>query len=368
MAVQLKTLLTSTLALIDQFQETLTPSPATQSQSQSQSQSTTSNENADPLPLLSTSSTALRAQVTKLSLLAISTPFTPSAITTVLKAVNDSVLPSLITAALLITPGEYTKLFHTEISVLVRTVLVEFKGLVGIVSGIAESEAAGKKEDLSKSDKDTVTVAAGRVWDACDVLTAVAGKGVVGFVVKRVEEWRDLIRDAVSEIEEWDPEDEDDMFDLMGEKDDPQHSASSSASDDGSDSDSDDENTAAQLERKKSTLRFLKAVAQVYPAILNYRLKNAGETATKNGGEKLEYLMVLLGQIPELIDEVAGALYEDDAERVVEFLKKVRESASKAVTSVEFAWGEEVEDKFTVWSRTWLKVLEEVGKAVEGGV
>lgn len=380
MATQIATLLSSTLALLDQFQETLTPSRA--AETQTQTESSPSSNDAKPLALLSASSSALRAQVTKLSLLSITTPFTPSAVSTVLRAVNDSVLPSLITAALLITPAEYTKAFHSEILVLSRTALAEFAALIGLVKGIAEKSEKGKndpkgtkgKEDMSKAEKDSVTVAAGRVWEACDSVTGVASKGVVGFVVHRVEQWRDLIRDAVMEIEEWDPEeDEDDFFDdLMGdEKKKGDDEGSDEDKDDGSDSD-EDGNTAALLERKKSTLHFLKPVAQVYPAVINYRLKNAGETplATKGGVEKLELLMLYLGRIPDLVDEAAGALYEDDEDRAVDFLKKIRANATVAVTSLELPWGEaadadKAEDKFTVWSRTWLKVLEEVGKSIE---
>lgn len=85
--------------------------------------------------------------------------------------------------------------------------LAEFAAVVGIVKDIAEKDLSEKdKKDMSKAEKDVVTVAAGRVWDACDVVTNTAGKGVVGFVMHRVEQWRDLIRDAVEEIEEWDPE------------------------------------------------------------------------------------------------------------------------------------------------------------------
>ncbi|CAI7571062.1 unnamed protein product [Penicillium pancosmium] len=356
MATQIATLLSSTLALLDQFQETLTPSRA--AETQTQTESSPSSNDAKPLALLSASSSALP-------------------VSTVLRAVNDSVLPSLITAALLITPAEYTKAFHSEILVLSRTALAEFAALIGLVKGIAEKSetngknkngSKGKEEDMSKAEKDTVTVAAGRVWEACDTVTGVASKGVVGFVVHRVEQWRDLIRDAVLEIEEWDPEeDEDDFFeDLMGDekkKDDEDE-------DDESDSD-DNEDTAALLERKKSTLRFLKPVAQVYPAVINYRLKNAGETplATKGGVAKLELLMLYLGRIPDQVDEAAGALYEDDEDRAVDFLKKIRANATGAVTSLELPWGEaagsdKAEDKFTVWSRTWLKVLEEVGKSI----
>lgn len=375
MATQLTTLLATTLTLLNQFQETLTPTSASATQSQAKANTTTetekANQDAKPLALLSASSSALKAQVTKLSLLSITTPFTPSAITTVLRAVNESVLPSLITASLLVTPAEYTKAFHLEILTLSRTVLAEFAALVGIVKDIAEKDLSEKdKKDMSKAEKDVVTVAAGRVWDACDVVTNTAGKGVVGFVMHRVEQWRDLIRDAVEEIEEWDPEEGDDFFDdlMGGEKGDDDD-------DDDEDEDEDEEDNAALLERKKSTLRFLKPISQIYPAVINNRLKNAGEIplSVKGGVAKLEALMLKLGRVPDLVDEAAGALYEDDAERSVEFLKDIRRNATETVTSLELPWDEKKEangvqaagDKFTVWSRTWLKVMEEVGKSIE---
>lgn len=369
MSKQLSTILATSLALLEQFQGALSPS-ATASTTEKPS------KDASALPLLSASSAALKAQVTKLSLLAINPPFTHSAVTGVLRACNDSVLPSLVTAALLVTPAEYTKAFHTEVLLLVRTTLAEFTTLVQQVKNIAEKKNQAKKDDpkkkegdLSKAEKDAVTLAAGRVWDACDAVTEVATKGVVGFVMRRVEEWRDLVKDAVDEIEGWDPEEEDDGFfdDLMGgDKGDEEDGA-----DEEEDGDDDEENAALQ-EEKKSTLRFLKPVMQVYPAIVTYRLKKAGDAplSSPNGVAKLESLMLNLQSIPEQVDEVAGALYEGNTSKSAEFLKKIQKSASQAVETVTLPWdaadgveGEKpAEDKFTVWSRTWFKVMDEVSK------
>lgn len=250
--------------------------------------------------------------------------------------------------------------------------MAEFAALVGVVKEIAEKDLSDKeKKDMSKAEKDVVTVAAGRVWDACDVVTNTAGKGVVGFVMHRVEQWRDLIRDAVEEIEEWDPEEGDDFFDdlMGGEKGDDDEE------DEDDDDEDDDEDKAALLERKKVTLRFLKPIAQIYPAVINNRLKNAGEVplSVKGGVAKLEAVMLKLGNVPDLVDEAAGALYEDDAERSAQYLKNIRGNATETMTLLELPWDQTKEangvqaagDKFTVWSRTWLKVMEEVCKSIE---
>lgn len=380
MAQQFSVIISTTLTLLEQFQATLaSPTTATAiaqgTQPQTPSKDTDTEAAANALPLLSNSAAALRAQVTKLSLLAITAPFTHSAVSTVLRACNESVLPSLITAALLVTPAGYTKAFHSEVLVLAKRALVEFATLVKGVKGIADKKDSAKKEDpkkkeegISKAEKDGITVAVGRVWDACDAVSEVASKGVVGFVMRRVEQWRDLVRDAVEELEDWDPEEEDEFFDeLMGEDKD--------GGSDSDDEDGDEEDTAALQEQKKSTLRFLKPVAQVYPAILTYRLKNAGDKPLSSaaGIAKLESLMINLQSIPDQVDEAAGALYESNWDKAAYHLKQSQKHAAQAVNLVATPWAaaesadgeQQLSDKFTVWSKTWLKVMDEVSKPID---
>lgn len=370
MSKNLSIVLTTTSTLLDQFQNAIS-SPSQQNPASNEAKA---KDNQDALPLLVASSTALKSQVTKLSLLCITSPFTSSAICTVLSALNESVLPSLVTAALLVTPNEYTKAFHAEIQILSRTTLKELGSLVGEVKAVADKkEAQEKEEELSEPEKRVVTVATGRVWDSCDVLVDIASKGVVGFVIRRVEEWRDLMRDAVDEIEEWDPDEDGDEFfdDLLGEDGGNDKDSSGKDDNDDEDDDNDDEDTAASHARKKSTLRILKPVAQVFPAIVANRLKNAGDAplSSSGGTRRLESLMIYLQRVPDNIDEVAGALYEANWEKHSQFTKKVKDEAAKAVDLMATPWnaadGQTAEDKFTTWSKTWLKVVNEVSKAIE---
>lgn len=388
MAQQFSVITSTTLTLLDQFQATLA-SPATAAVSNQSTQPQTpankdADTNANTLPLLANSAAALRAQVTKLSLLAITAPFTHSAVNTVLRACNESVLPSLVTAALLVTPAGYTKAFHTEVLVLVKTALAEFATLVKDVKGIADAKELAKKEnpkkkegEISKREKDAVTIAVGRVWDACDAVAEVASKGVVGFVMHRVEQWRDLVRDAVEELEDWDPEEEDDFFDeLMGEeKGAGEDCNADDEGDEGDEGDEEEDTAALQEQKKKSTLRFLKPIAQVYPAILTYRLKNVGDKPLSStaGIAKLEALMINLQTIPDQVDEAAGALYESDWSKSAEYLQKTQKNAAQAVKSVAAPWNavenaegeQQPGDKFTTWSKTWLKVMDEVSKPID---
>ncbi|KAI9373960.1 hypothetical protein BJX61DRAFT_351457 [Aspergillus egyptiacus] len=362
MSKKLDIVLQTTLTLADQFQATLTSA-----QAGSEGEAAGGKDDGlDPLKLLSVSATALKSHVTKLSLLTITSPFTPSAVATPLSALNESVLPSLVTAALLVTPESHTKAFQSEIRVLTGTTLKEFSMLVKEVQAVAEGKA--RTEVLQQSGKDTVTVATGRVWDACDVLVDVATKGVVGFVVRRAEEYRDLVKDAVEEIEGWDPDEDDDFFDDLLEDDGDEAGGESN-------DDNDEDGQSATLNaRKKDALRILKPIAQIYPAIILNRLKKAPSPPPAPSVRTLEALMKNLQQIPDYIDEVAGALYEADLEKFMRQLGKTGICARKAVELVALPWDakqspgskEGAGDKFTTWSKTWAKVLEEVGKSIEG--
>ncbi|OOF91282.1 hypothetical protein ASPCADRAFT_409317 [Aspergillus carbonarius ITEM 5010] len=357
MSKNLQITLTTSLTLLEQFQGAIS-SPIGDVTSAELSEK-------DALPLLSASATTLKSQATKLSLVTITSPFTPSAVSTVLSAVNESVLPSLVTAALLVTPADHTKAFQTEVNVLVQTALKETAALLQEVQVIAKKDEAQKKAgDLSQSEKDAVTVAAGRLWESCDALIDIATKGVIGFVIRRVEEWRDLVRDAVQEIEEWDPDEEgDEFFDELLSND--------GKADDDSEEDENDEDTAAIHAQKKSALRILKPVLQIYPAIIENRLKRTSNASAAVG--KLESLMKELQQIPGYVDEVAGTLYEANLEGSVQYLHKVKDCAVRAVDLVTLPWDgmvgsadaqQDKEDRFTAWSRTWRKVMSEVSKSV----
>ncbi|KAI5302734.1 hypothetical protein KEM55_000922, partial [Ascosphaera atra] len=195
----------SSRLLCERFSSALSASTGQQSSSQTEA------ENAiPPLVLLTDAAQSLRAQTTKFSLLAISTPFTPSALVTVLKETNNHVLPSLATAALLTRDASYPSAFHIEAKGLVKDVFKEWVVLLEIVKIIAQRDNANEVPP----EKDTVTVTAGRVWEACDVCDAFAKGGVVSLVMKKARSYLELVKDGIKELEEWDPEDdeEDEFF------------------------------------------------------------------------------------------------------------------------------------------------------------
>lgn len=361
MSEKLFRLLKTAVVLSEQFQATLDTTPQAETTA-----TTTSTQGTDPLVLLSDSVKMLRSQVTKLSLLAITSPFTPSAISAVVSAANDSAMPSLVTAALLLTASEYTKAFTSEARILAKTVLREFSALVEGVLRLANRHEAGDlNQELSKQDKEDITSRTGRVWDSCDTLIDLVAKGVVGFVAGRVQQWHDLIKDAISELEEWDPEEDDaDFDDLLGENDDDDDD------EEGKEEPTQEEKNEIEAlqKQKKSTLRALKPIAQIYPAIVSNRIKKGGLTASSSAQvQKLESLSSDLQAIPGHVDEAAGSLYEGSVADSLRYLRLAKTAAERAVQLVASPWRGEgtsdtecKEDKFTVWSKTWMKVVADV--------
>lgn len=374
MADNLLLLLDTSLALLEQFYQTVSSAAPVEQSNQSDPKP------PSPLPLLSSSATVLKSQVTKLSLLAINPPFTPSAVVKVISELNESVLPSLVTASLLITPETFTRAFHSEASVLVKTTLRELIVLLGNVKAVSIKE--GKNVD--EKQKDSITGSTGRIWDSCDALVDISQNGIIAVVVKKTEQFRDTVKDAIRELEEWDPEDDDDddggFGDLLGEDDDLDGNLSGKDKQGDDEEDEDSERDIEGLqEQKKYALRILKPISQIYPTIISNRLKKTiilSEPPTPSIQiRKINDLTLNLQKIPDIIDEAVGALYDADIKSATKYVEDAKKCAVKALEISAFTWDKDSEntdetsqrettedDKFTVWARTWIRVVDEVGK------
>lgn len=82
--------------------------------------------------------------------------------------------------------------------------------------------------------------------------------------------------------------------------------------------------------------------------------------------------MLNLQSITGNVDEAAGALYEGDVQTCCRYLKKAKIDATDAINLVVFPWCKEEtdsekrpEDRFTIWSKTWLKVVNEVSRPID---
>lgn len=314
----------TTLALVDQFLSALAPdaTPGTLA----------NRENApSPLLLLETAAKTLKAQVTKSSLLTVTTPFTPSAISTSFKTINESILPSLVTATLLITAETSTASFAKEARGLTRVALRELSALTKLVE--ARSKDGQPKSDPTKAKKAEITETTGRVWEACDALVSFSQQGLPGFTVRKAKQWLELMKDAVKELQEWDPNEDIDA-------DDPFNEAASGDDDDdsGDVAIAEEPNHRATISAgvKEQALRVLSRIPQSIHVVVKQRLEKFKPTddgtLPARTRETLDYIVTSTRTISDMLDEAAEGMYLGDPELC---LKKAGSARALTIEVVE---------------------------------
>lgn len=350
---------TTTIALIEQFLTSLAPDAA-------HFVPETGAEAPSPLVLLDAAAKSLKAQVTKVSLLTINAPFTPSAVATSLQAVNDSILPSLMTATLLSTPDLFTTSFSKETKGLTRSLLRELLTLVRMVD--ARSKDGKPTAAVLEPKKREVTEATGRVWEACDSLVRLSEQGVPGFVARKAKQWLELMKDAVKELQEWDPEEEvdDDLFgEEQSDDDEPQ------TVDENKDTTDDRATISAGV--KDQALKVLSRIPQSVHVLVKQRLDKfhppSSIELSATTRKSLEDILTGTRRISDMIDESAEGMYMGDLELC---LKKAGEARALTIEIVQAAlepWGEAKsgtdtarsetqEDKFIKRALEWIRQVD----------
>jgi hypothetical protein len=315
----LRTTLATSITLCQRFGASLAPGAQIETPR-------TDTGTPSPLLLLEAAVTTLRAQVTKLSLLAITAPFTPSAVTTCLNPLNESILTSLVTASLLTTAELTTASFSLECRNLVAVTLRDLQALLKLLE--ERNAAADPKAELSDTGKKAITETAGKIWDDCDRLLPYATGGVPAYVVRRAQQWLDLMKDAVTELTEWDPEE--DVVD-----DDPLGLAQSDDEDsDDTGEKSNDDRAAISVGVKEQALKVLSRIPQSIHVVVKQRLE---KTATSKDTStavsvKMDGILSHIRHVSELIDESAEGIYLGDLELC---LKKAGEARAETIEIVE---------------------------------
>lgn len=303
------------------------------------------------LHLIVDSAKLLKAQVTKLSLLVLNKPFTPTAITKIVRDISTGCLPALMTAAGLVREKEEgTILFHTIRSSISRL----FIQMIDLLKEIPLRES--DVDVVRKSDRGTLA-STGVIWGTCDSLIATGDTGLAGIVVQRAQQYRDLLQDAIAELREWkegenktepqisDPEEdsasEEDFFGLPAAI--PE----------------DDPILRAMVEE---VVKKLQHIDLIYPPIIKRRLKRlpATPTLTEHGQhvqlDVLDAVMDMLKLIPEEVDELAGFCYQQNHEEIKLQLAKVSKLAVKTMERLALNWQAEP-DEFTKWSKRWRELM-----------
>ena len=335
---------TSTVSLLDQFVASLNART-----------SDAPERPHDPpnfLNLIVDSAKLLKAQVTKLSLLVLNKPFTPTAITKIVRDISTGCLPALMTAADLVREKEEGSILFQTVRSTISRVFVQTIDLLREIS-LRESDV----DAVRNNDRGTLA-STGLVWGTCDYLIAKGDTGLAGIVVQRAQEYRELLQDAITELREWKEESK---------------GTGSGSSDRGEDSLSeedplslhtafpkDDPILRAQVEE---VVKKLQHVDLIYPPIIKRRLKrlpilpNSTDQCRNTQLEVLDEVMSSLKLIPEEVDELAGFCYQQNHQEIKVKLAKVCELAVKTMDRLSLDWEAE-SDEFTKWSKRWLELMD----------
>ncbi|KAG0649806.1 hypothetical protein D0Z07_3490 [Hyphodiscus hymeniophilus] len=351
----LKATVRTITALIKQLQAT-TPAitPATK---------TTNDSNTtvvDALNLAHDAASLIRAHSTKLSLLIINKPFTATAITTVLRELVTGPLPGLASSIQLCTAAKYTQAMSEELQWRAKKIFIEFGALVKTIPLDGEILSDDAKNGTGNIEGKGSLASTGVVWEACDGVTALKGLGVAGLMIKKAEEYKDLLKDALEELQEWGEEgsDEDESDDDV-EEDEAQAAVDNIFGAQRHIPVGDSDKIRPRLESAQKRLRL---IITMYTAVIKRRLKTLPQTpnaellseqkvkSNEEPGtvERLDGLLDIMKHIPEVTDELASAFYDLDGEEID---KRMDECFLQGFAAAELLlknW-ESQTDEFTTW-------------------
>jgi len=351
-------LATSSRALVLQYISALLPT------TQQPSVSSLPAEPPNPLHVLRDSAKLLRAHVTKLSLLLLNKPFTPSALYTVLREISATCLPAMMSAVELCTADVWGELLRSEVQARVRGVMREMDVCLAEVLTVAETEgkigSGVRKQTALKKNRDSLA-STGVVWQACDAVLELETLDVGGLAVRKAEMYRDMIKDAIEELQDWgqeaDSEDEDDdVADSADEAKGPMR-----------DSIEDMFNANNKLPKDKPDLKKqldeaigkLKKINMLYTATIKRRLKTFTPAVARMAKHvsTMDEVINQLKEIPEMVDELANAFYELEPGMIELQIKAIVLEAEEVIKSIKLSWDGK-EDEFTAWTTKWIEVIK----------
>ena len=212
----------------------------------------------------------------------------------------------------------------------------------------------------------------GVVWEACDALVEINNLGIAGLAVRKAEQWRETVRDALAELQEW-KSGEDLDSEVSGDK-------LLDSDDEGVDGDHDSIDdifhAANSLPKDRPDLEMLVTKAEgvlskvviLYSAVVKRRLstfklggsreevEEEKEEREKPRVRRLDGLLARLRRIPHLVDELAGCFYDLDAERTRAMLTRCLAEAKEACELARSPWGDDGEDKYSEWFGKWIEI------------
>ncbi|KAI4865687.1 hypothetical protein F4820DRAFT_281856 [Hypoxylon rubiginosum] len=327
--------------------------------------SSSTPESIDALSLAHDSATLIKAHTTKLSLLIINEPFTPSAITKVLRELVAGPIPALASAVQVCDADKYTSVARQDLAWRCYRVLKELKSLVEIIPLNGKTLPNAQKNG-SKGDRGSMA-ATGVVWAACDDVILLKKLGIAGLLIKKVEEYRDTLKDILEELKEYseevDEEDDDDADDADAAQDYEVNNVTDQMQDTHISTQQmlDDLMNPRHIprddpdkirERLESCLKRLRLTTLLYTAIIKRRLKNVPLPPTTTQApvtQRLDEVFPLLKRLPHRFGEVACAFYELDRDAIDRAMDSCFFDAFAASEMLMKPW-EGQRDEFTEWA------------------
>ncbi|KAI0164130.1 hypothetical protein GGR57DRAFT_276288 [Xylariaceae sp. FL1272] len=320
----------------------------------------------DALALAHDSASLVKAHTTKLSLLIINEPFTPTAIGKVLGELVGGPIPGLASAVQVCDVNSYTSVTRRELAWRCYRVMKELRGFIELIPLDGKTLSASQKNG-AKGDKGSM-VSTGVIWAACDDVILLKKLGIAGLLVKKAEEYRDTLQDVLDELKEWseeveeddEDEDEDDSDDdgqVQGMAD--QMNATHLSAQEMID----DLMTAQHIprgdpdrirERLDSCLKRLRLTTLLYSAIIKRRLKALpplSDTAS-SVMQRLDELFPILKRLPLRFGDAACAFYELDPVAIDNALDTCFFDAFAAAEMLKAPWDKSKgpNDEFTTWA------------------
>ncbi|WQF86792.1 Putative cyclin-D1-binding protein [Colletotrichum destructivum] len=321
----------------------------------------TDTSSVDTFPLARDSASLIKAHSTKISVLIINEPFTPSAIIKVLRELVSGPIPGVATAAQACDAERYTSTVRKDLAWKCYTVLKELRGLVEKIPRDGKILSAAQKSGSAGAAGKGSMASTGVIWSACDDLMQFSNGGVGGCFIKKVEEFRATLKDVMEELKEWGEEEPDDDDDDDNDTDGLDHDSALGSmmpstqemiddmmSGQGTIPRDDPDNIRNRLE---SCLKRLRLTTLLYQAIVKRRLKTLPSLPSENSNvpKRLDEAMRILRKLPHMFDELAGAFYElspDEIDRVMDLCFNEIVALSELLKS---PWAGE-KDEFSEWA------------------
>ncbi|KAF7913827.1 uncharacterized protein EAF01_000233 [Botrytis porri] len=325
-------------------------------------------EHADvnAIDLAHDSASLIKAHSTKLSLLIINKPFTPSAISKILRELVSGPLPGLASAVEICHAAKYTKAMSEELKWRVNKVLTELSTLIEAIPLDGNILSDDKKNGTGKSSGKGSLASTGVVWDACDSVMGLKTLGVAGLAMKKAVEYRDLVKDALEELQAWAEEesDDEDEDENSGDEDDGSKDPQDIVDDlFGSQPHIPKDDPEKIREKLESSTKRLRLIILMYQAVEKRRFKTLPylphpelptqlkEKSSEDPGivECLDEVLVRMKKITNLTDDLASAFYDLDSSAIDKLMDETWFTGFATVELLIKDW-EGQKDDFTTWA------------------